>query len=867
MKTHNFYLYFWAFTLVALSTVSSFAQKKVLGIPVLFEMPVDHHPDEKAQKDFLEGTMAKSTTKPWLVFSDREDNRVFDKAEGKETGKRIGFREPFYVVDEKPEWIKIVKAVVNKLTIETLKEDVGWVRKADMLLWAGGLIDRKTQIHKKVLLLNRLDAFSEVSMSGLQKEAVEVFKGPKTGAKIDDLPIFSFYFVLKKEGNMFLIATDSELSEVMNDRIIGWVKEQRCSNWDNRVCLEPNFEVDAFAERKDVPALRIRAFRDSRSAQAFAESGVVRSDSDVYWDEDPVKLNPDKLAKSNPRRFSGKVMRFPMAGISPASDGNQYFRSGLIGTIQVAQRGSSGVFKPDISEVNYSSMLKYIDQLRDQSQRVNVFFVIEGTSCAYEYKQQLVEALNSLKKGPLAGSGQARYGALLYRDLAEEKVEIGGRTVNRLREVVSLTSNFDKVVEFLSNADYSNKRSTDDWTALYYGVSESLKLAGFNENELNIIMLIGCFGDFYGSRIRREDPTAQAHAAYFPDRTPIIASLGRYNAHLYAIQLLNNNSNENKNFARASQALILESAKYSYIQSYGNNKSLSDYVKKELKIDEIPQPSMDDIGEDTPLKGSTQPGRLLRPSLSRKLPPSQLVDELTKNVQGSVSFVRKRYQLFYKIFYEDKSMVEVIKDEPELNVDAGVLLPAVLEILHKIGNDKNVSSNDLYNALQEKHKLFAEVYIPQKIKGAVHPSMSYSLLMPEKDLIKYIGIIEKCLITESNYRAKRERLQEIYTTLVEQFSGDKITKRDPCMNREDVFRIMQGLEKTGLELKVSLNVRICDISNEKKVSNQDIDNLIARFKTVHDNLLSISKLGDKHDFCYSSPVGNRYFWIPIQEAF
>jgi hypothetical protein len=549
MKTGISFLSLVGFFLIAFGS-SSWAQTQALGRPVLFESPKDYYHDEISMQKFIEGTGNKSRESPWLVFSDRADNPVYDRINGRKTGT-IGFREFFYVTLEKDGWVKIIEARMNGLKVEQLIREVGWVPKKNLLLWNQGLVHPATRINKKVLLLNRADDIDQVIRS--QRDVVDVFSGPQSSQKEPELRIFSFFYVLKKEGNMLLVGSESQLSPVYKDKILGWVRQSKSASWDNRICLEPNFDPRAFTERKDKSNLRTRAFKDLASAREFTESGGQKI-ANAIWDDDPVKLKPDRLSKTNPHRFKGEIVRFPMTELHEVSQGLQIFQTGLIGTIKTRKAGSSSNVDV-ISENDYAKIIERLKQIGQKNNNVNVFFVAEGTACTYAFQQQLVQSIKAIKTEVVADIPNVRYGALLYRGLAEK--ELG-----RLTEYSALSPDINKVIQFLSSAEFQNKQSQDNWTSLYYGISQALQLAGFNKNETNIIVLIGCFGDFKADNDLKEYAKEKVPGALFEDATPIIESLDKMNAHLYAVQLRNENGTDPaRSFAAISRHLILEAAK------------------------------------------------------------------------------------------------------------------------------------------------------------------------------------------------------------------------------------------------------------------------------------------------------------------
>ncbi len=50
-------------------------------------------------------------------------------------------------------------------------------------------------------------------------------------------------------------------------------------------------------------------------------------------------------------------------------------------------------------------------------------------------------------------------------------------------------------------------------------------------------------------------------------------------------------------------------------------------------------------------------------------------------------------------------------------------------------------------------------------------------------------------------------------------------------------------------------------------SNPKIDEIISRFAEVNKSLEVILREGDAYDFCYSTDEINRYYWIPVGDAF
>ena len=851
--------------LLAVSTASQ-AQKRVKGKPLNYVMPVDYFDNSSAYQKFLESTSPKSKDNGWLVFSDRNNNDVYDKPNGSVT-RQINFRDNFFVVDEKGGWIKIATARVDALKIvKGSKEIIGWVPKHKMLLWNSGVIGQVTRIHKKILLLNRADQIDEILLKK-DKELVKIYADPEKKVEEKNRKIFEYFFMLKKENDMYLIAEDVIISPYAPEKIIGWVSARDCDVWDTRICLEPNFKQEAYSERHVNKELRICAYE----SQIGAENGIkgIGKESQIFWKNDPVNLKDSEKAKSNSRRFLGSVIRFPMVNVS-GGPGSEIYKSGIVGTIKLKAR--DGKLIRDIEENKMAQLEKQLNKLESKSTKVNIYYVIEGTDYSFPYKQAIIQSMKGVHKD-LAKRNlvQVKYGAMIYRDLPEE-------SDNRLTEHSPLSSDIDKLTNFVQQSDFKNKVDRDEYTAMYYGLNQALQKGGFKsdkkESELNIIILLGCFGDFRSDRDRRT--AAKDHPAFFDsdkiDR--LIANLNGIDAHLYAIQLANDGYRPALSYSKAGQYLILENAKIAYNKQQRRiDAKLSSQLKEYgyVNYKEGPSLELDNAQQVSSMQKGVVPGSVVRPVSNDELSTEVLSNQIRKNVSTSIEHVTKLKKAVSKIITEgDIGKLQDLASDVEVNPEhAGEFEASVLDVLIEILEDN--PSVALPDVLDEKYKLFTEVYIPYKYPNAIHPLVSYVLFMPESDLIDYTRNIERCqaLLSETSYDKKREGLFDVYKALLDQFtgSGASFKKRVDDVTIADVQRLMNGVYTSGLRLDPDKELKIVEIQDERKVPNERVDELIKNFTEVEKKLSGILRDADTYDFCYKTDDFNRYYWIPIEDTF
>ena len=850
---------FFLFFQVTFST-SSFGQKKVLGKPTSFVNPIDYFDAEDKYTNLItNGTSPKLKKMAWMVISDRKDNVVFDKPAGKPQ-HRIGLGEIFYVTAEKGEWIEIVSAQVDKLKIVNLKKNLGWINKKKMLLWNSGVIGERTGIHRKVLLLNHAEDIRRI-IEKKDKSVVDVYSGPETVSKQDDRKVLDeFYFVLKRENDRILIAEDALISNFNAAKIVGWISERDCEKWDTRVCLEPNYTADAFNERASNKAFHIKAFKSINDASEYAERNSRNSGS-VFWENDPVKITSSLLSRENPRRFNGQVIRFPMVNMLPfGSKGLNYYETGVVGRIHLSDKDKN---LSEMEEPIWAQLKKNKDVLVNKTNKVNIFFMIEGTESTFPYQAQIANSIRTINSEVVNSIPEVNYGALIYRDIPEE-------SLGRLTEHVGLTPDINKVVNFINTAEFKSKVDRDEYTALYYGLEQTLKVGNFDKNHLNIIILIGCNGDLRTNRARKAQATG--HKALISNLDPLIASLSELNTHFYSIQLKNEGFHASKSFNSISHYLMLESAKYTFNTKYGKQDYGMRQMLNLLKRDHslvVKNPSMelDDTKERIALLDASTTGGLTKPLVSRQISPSSFTATIKKDIRNSIDFTKGLKDIISSIVDKGNAPDESILDKEvdDLGRTAGDFTPALALWLHGIMSEGKVPMEDI---LQEKYKLFTRVYIPEKYNETIHPTISYVLFMPEMDVYNYLQIIKKCLATTDGgaYDDKREKLFEVYKSLIEQFTG-KSGKDLNSMTRNDLIKIMQGIEIQGLKLGNDLDYVIPDILNKRKVTDEEIDTLLNRFNEVQKRLDDILRQGETYEFSYTSDQNNRYYWIPLSEVF
>jgi len=845
----------------------------VYGLPENFKRPKDLFDDKEVLRAQLyNNTSNKDSKKAWIVYSDRDDNPIYESRN--ENSQKVGtmnFRDQFYVVKEEDNWIRIADCKLvssDRLKIRGAAKVLGWVPKSKMLLWSSGLIDKRTRINKKAFLLNRADDINNVlNRKADYKELIVDFHRHPRKDKIDgEKKIYSYYFILKRENERLLLAEEAELSQYnLELNLLGWVNERRVQYWNTRMSLEANFDEHAFNERTAYDKFSIKLFGDEFALQGCVEKNQC---SNPYSDADPANYM-DELAKDNntckddsdKRRFKGDVMRYPL--FSQGKVGKcDFFRTGAIGSIKVLQgEGGKVRIKPqsDIQELNHAKLKFKVSELNEKANNVNILFLVEGSKNMLTNKGAILNSISSLRQNRSLESvnGSVKYGVVMYKDIPE------GRNMLKYKE---LTQNLDDVKSFIESYSFSDMYDKDDYTTFYHGLKNGINLAKFSKNATNIVIMLGNGGDYYADTSRRKKAKDEGERTLVVDKNPMYEDLSGLDIHLFGIQLNNNGTNAGRAYAYQIHNFVLQNAQVKHIKMKDSSTGKS--IVKQLKLDYAPifdyqSPTLSQPSgfTDAALMGSS-PGRIICPAKGQSVSSSNLTKYFNESVTSSIAYQQAIAN----------SCSRMVNDGNTLHKDGALSIPTwshgIVQILSEMIDN---TDNRTIGVTEPNLSVYADVCLPKQYQGARHPTYSYVLFMPEQDLVDYKNkVLSKFLAASetASYAEKRKNLIEIHKGLIEQFAGDKVfsKKKPEEFTRLELFRLIQGLEEEGFEHNIESDFIIEDLKSRNKVSDDDIDKLLKGFTKIYKNIESIYRDRDYY-FSFRPDDQNRYFWLRIDQVF
>ncbi|MCB0517963.1 MAG: hypothetical protein H6577_09275 [Lewinellaceae bacterium] len=812
---------------------------RVLGKPAAFFKPVELKQEEINERFNGRKNKDYSGEVPWIVFADHDLAQTYDQPEAGRQMRGLPFKNWFYVAEEDDDMIRIGRGELSGLKVEKgTWDDFGWVKKSQVLLWANSLVDARTGIHKKAFLLNKVNDIEQIKRLE-KKEIVKIFNDPFGGSTIGNKTIYEFYFIYKKENDRFLIAKDAVLtSRSAEESLVGWVPASRVAEWNTRIALEPNFTAEAFAERKANPGYRVAAYGNEEYAQNHVDRAAIQV-REAYWANDPAGVPPAQLATSNPRRFKGGVMRFPML-----NDNGDYYRTGVIGDITVKTMSEQ---LDKINEINYSGIVEANEHSRRARDNYNILLVVEGTPVMEPYRQSLVESVSTIRR-QLSQVPNVRFSVAVYRDVPEEEK-------GKLFDILPLTADQDKVISFINDIEFARWYDNDPWTAMYYGVHQAVLEAGLKKEDTNILILVGENGDYRGDRLRRAKNEGDKTAM---EASTIVDKLCALNIHFIALQCRNLDERPDDVYARQCRNFILENSKCQHDLIRG----VPEYIPEiQIVNPDIPEVT---AGNVLDLKGGTTVGTVYRARQGAGLSREEYLDWLVQATNNVFNFTEKFWDTMSRIVNDGNSIDEV---------SSGAFTPAIAKAIKQFyegSSKKQWTEKDIINMANQKYKLYAEVFVPKHIRGAKFDAFSYVLFMPRNDLEDYLNTLRRLAVaSEGPPDVQREQLFNTLVELLKQFTGDASLRNNDPKNTsvESLRQIMQGVAKEGLRIGDDLdNFMISDFLNKRKMSDEKVNAFIKRILNNTEVLSDILKAGRSYEFLYTT--GNEsYFWVPVEYTF
>lgn len=400
----------------------------------------------------------------WTVFSDRSNNETYESPQtGSPKFKELEFGQELRIAEIRNGYALVYKdhtSGVQYPTISRRHTSYGWVPMDHLLLWTD-CPTNENFIYKKALIVGNIDNAKGDSKFG------NIFTNPETGhGKRSLQSTMNFLFQMKTDGSgMVLLSKESRVGGKMEKTLYGWVSPGSFVPWEQRTCLEPNWDSQVVAD-----------LRGSSIPVSSKTSGKELTSIIIGSKKNRVSTNPETIYRLDPA-----VLRYPILGTSS---------SNYIATVFAKEGENTNTATIDELANSWEKLGKAIE---DRSV-VNVIVVIDGTRGMEKFFPFVLEAVRRaesfLKRDDVIRT--VKVGGVIYRDYAD------GQYVTETLPMCR--ANDPRVEKFFQGGEYGIKSSANDKTdfeALYKGMEVALnpQKMGYTRDNSNLMLVIGDAGN------------------------------------------------------------------------------------------------------------------------------------------------------------------------------------------------------------------------------------------------------------------------------------------------------------------------------------------------------------------------------------
>lgn len=401
----------------------------------------------------------------WLAYSDRDDNTTYNSPGGSACGK-LNFNEPVRIAKISGNYALVYDEPQKGLVypkISASAKSKGWIPMKNLLLWQSCPTNDQ-YIYNKALIVMNIDQRQTMGDKAL------CYRNPESKDKGTRLrTTMEFYFVMKEVGNLSLLARQYKIDGKTDQVLYGWVNRAYYVPWDQRSCLEPNWNIED-AEHFKAINISAKVYESSSLSKVRCSMPIGKVNS----------VDPNGPLKY---RLNPGAMRFPI--LDNKADKSLYHCTAFAGSegVEVTVNNTGG--NDGVDEL--------IDTKLQGKSRINIIVVIDGTKSMENFYKPMQEAIQQANTYFGTKNREVRVGVVIYRDYTDGQY---------LTEMLPMTSpNDPALAKFLKEGGkYGIKSSPSDHTyaeALYKGLEVALDAGkmGYSAKNSNIMFVVGDCGN------------------------------------------------------------------------------------------------------------------------------------------------------------------------------------------------------------------------------------------------------------------------------------------------------------------------------------------------------------------------------------
>ena len=396
----------------------------------------------------------------WTVYSDRENNRLKNKAGGSNNGETLDFLESLFVKDLKDNWLHVYSKETNR--------EKGWIESKYLLLSRYSLkTDGNISIPRKAIILTALDDVEDGSKDDMERilKQKKWFKqpDPKKGTVIGTPNSFSIYFIMKDQDGSVLLSTSDILGNraQLESSVKGWMPKSNIEKWNSRVALEPSRTIDAIDTYSDL----INGKREFHKLPGYKKLSDL---TNCIKERD---CHEDNVVSFRVGKIPSNRMRHPI--LTSIDDNVKQIISIVKNSIEL-DPNQQDIYKDLLEQANY------------KSQMTNIVFAVDATSSMRPYFSAIASSINKIiDNNEQLNQHKLKFGLVVYRDYEDR---------NDAYSYESLSTDFKKIQKKVNNTQcFSN--DVDLPEAQYNGLIKGIEKMDFDPTESNVVILIGDCGN------------------------------------------------------------------------------------------------------------------------------------------------------------------------------------------------------------------------------------------------------------------------------------------------------------------------------------------------------------------------------------
>lgn len=742
---------------------------------------------------------APNEKKFWYVYSDRSNNKLYDSSKSRVVGY-LDFNERVIILKIEGDWAFVYDDPKNEQypLISSVAVPKGWIKMENLLLWDKAPGNAQKIVNKALIAYN----LNEYDKSSKRKS----YSNPNARTEIGDISFgMNYYFIFKKDedNKMSLLATTSSVDGV-KELLFGWVPNSEFIPWNERTCLEPNWDQNDVETMKGTS---VSVYIDEEMTKPLTRYSFGTKNADIVQmstmpEGSPERREYNKIQDMVFRMPSGSL-RYPLLG---AEDDKYkctaFFR--MSGSLNEAIKcDAAWRAAKDSAEMSMKA--------------VNLILVIDGTVSMkpyYEYVHKAIQECTYFSK-----DYDFKVGLVIYRDYLDGE--------KGLIEYLPLRDKDDGLLKkyLLEGGEYgirSDNRDKSKTEALFKGLETALdnEKMGYKKNEHNIFAVIGDCGNALNDRKAWTE-------------SDIISKMVVNRVQLMVFQVDNQtNTSAYDLFNRQLTGIAVGNmdGQYAKMKDLGIKVRFKEVANGyDLKINL----------EDKQYKIAS----IRRAASDSRMEPKDLVKLMDDQFGKYLDILRKQILI-----------VDPVHVNTE-NIDDKALAMDSMHLMEVLNFDK-----ELYRDLQARNQLFAyNCYTNIKSSGERDYWKPIVFLNQQEfnSLMKtFNGLYEVSKNDRKSPGKLRDEyakaMKELIKSLIPGITEDEMEK----LPIEDVMAMANGLTVKTDALEYSL----IDILTGK-ISDKELRGLVSNFKKKYDRLKSI-----KDNYFFSFKEGDvRYYWIPLED--